>query len=66
MVCLRSPTSTLMINGAPTGFFVSKIGISQGDLMSPLLFLLCMEYFSKTMTYIGKQPKLKFHPSRCK
>lgn len=33
--------------------------------MSPLLFILCMEYFSRLMTYVGKQPEFTFH-RRCK
>lgn len=33
--------------------------------MSLLLFVLCMEYFSRVMLYVGKQLGFSFHP-RCK
>lgn len=33
--------------------------------MSPPLFVLGMEYFSKVMRYVGKQQDFTFHP-RCK
>lgn len=32
--------------------------------MSPLLFVLCMEYFTRIRRYVGKQPNYKYYP-RC-
>lgn len=53
-----------MLNGVPTGFSKSQRGLRQGDPMSPLLFILCMEYFTRVIKYVGKQEHFKFHP-RC-
>ena len=64
MRCVTTPTFTLMLNGVPTGFYKSQRGLWQGDPMSPLLFVLCMEYFARVMRYVGKQEQFKFHP-RC-
>lgn len=44
---------------------ILKEASGKGTPMSPLLFVLCMDYFSRIMAYIGKQPEFGFHP-RCK
>ena len=38
-----------MINGSPADFFGSLRGLRQGDLLSPMLFLIMMEVFSRML-----------------
>ena len=39
----------MLVNGSPTGFFDNSRGLRQGDLLSPLLFLLIMEVLSRML-----------------
>jgi hypothetical protein len=36
-----------LVNGSPCGFFQSSRGIRQGDSLSPMLFVIVMEAFSR-------------------
>ncbi|KAL0358099.1 UNVERIFIED_CONTAM: hypothetical protein Scaly_1495600 [Sesamum calycinum] len=44
------------------GFFAGKKGLRQGDPMSPGLFLLCMEYFSRLIKRKTTDSDFNFHP----
>ena len=37
----------MLVNGSPTDFFGSSRGLRQGDSLSPLLFLVMMEVFTR-------------------
>ncbi|XP_021727232.1 uncharacterized protein LOC110694368 [Chenopodium quinoa] len=65
MQCISSASFSIMINGGLNGFFKGKKGIRQGDPMSPLLFVIVMEYLSKILRKVGGMRSFKFH-SRCK
>jgi len=43
MVCVKTMTYSILINGKPKGLIHPTKGIRQGDPLSPLLFLLCTE-----------------------
>ncbi|XP_056685740.1 uncharacterized protein [Spinacia oleracea] len=55
MTCLSTTQYSVMINGVPSRLIHPRMGLRQGDPLSPLLFTLCMEYFSRTMKAVGEQ-----------
>ncbi|XP_057532929.1 uncharacterized protein LOC130810821 [Amaranthus tricolor] len=44
IACISSTSYSLLINGSPLEAFDAQRGLDQGDLMSPLLLVLGMEY----------------------
>jgi hypothetical protein len=50
--CISTVRFSVLINGAPSSFFGSSRGVRQGDPLSPFLFVLVMEAFSKMISAI--------------
>ncbi|XP_062080507.1 uncharacterized protein LOC133785272 [Humulus lupulus] len=65
MICLKGTSYSIMMNGRLQGSFIGRKGLRQGDPISPLLFVLVMEYFTRLRIQASKSKDFRFHPN-CK
>ncbi|XP_055962303.1 uncharacterized protein LOC130015686 [Mercurialis annua] len=64
MECIKSAKFSILVNGESCGYFQSARGLRQGDPISPLIFILCMEYLSRSLALnIMEGTGFKFHKS---
>lgn len=65
MACIISTQYIIAVNGGIFGIIKGKCGLRQGDLISPLLFIICMEYLYRIMKWITNQRGFQYH-IKCK
>ncbi|XP_062089528.1 uncharacterized protein LOC133796064 [Humulus lupulus] len=65
MVCLKGTSYSILMNGRIQGSFIGRKGLRQGDPISPLLFVLVMEYFTRLLIQASQSKEFRYH-SNCK
>ena len=64
MKCVKIVNYSIVVNGQTSQSFEAAKGLRQGDLMSPFLFAIAMEYLSRLLKGLKEDKQFKYHP-RC-
>ena len=59
MLCVKTVTYSILVNGEPKGMITPTRGIRQGDPLSPFLFLLCTEGLNGLFNKAAHQGHIK-------
>ncbi|XP_062103395.1 uncharacterized protein LOC133814454 [Humulus lupulus] len=62
LVCLKRTRYYLLMNGRIQGSFKGEKCLRQGDPISPLLFVLIMEYLTRLLAHSSRKKGFGFHP----
>ena len=62
MSCITTVSFRIAINGKPSELFEGRKGLRQGDPLSPLLFVLSIEYLSRCLSKLKELKEFKYHP----
>ena len=62
MVCISTPTFMIHMNGTDFSFFKGGRRLRQRVPLSPLLFVLGMEYLSRLFETVSNNPGFRYHP----
>lgn len=61
--CISTASFSISVNGQTGGFFKSTRGLRQGDPLSPYLFVLAMEVFSRLLKSRYDSDYIRYHPN---
>ena len=65
MLCVKTVTYSILVNGEPKGMITPTRGIRQGDPLSPFLFLLCTKGLNGLLNKAAHQRHIKgYSPCR--
>ena len=59
MLCVKTVTYSILVNGEPKDIIIPSRGIRQGDSLSPFLFLLCTEGLNELLNKAAHQGYIK-------
>ena len=65
MLCVKTISYSILVNGEPKGMITPSRGIRQGDPLLPFLFLLCTEGLHGLISQVANQEEIKGY-SLCK
>ncbi|KAA0058980.1 uncharacterized protein E6C27_scaffold98G001710 [Cucumis melo var. makuwa] len=57
--CISNVTYSVIINGRPQGRIKANRGLRQGDPLSPFLFVIAMDYFSRLLSHLEASGAIK-------